>query len=71
MTNPARRAASDFPPALAPDTPHRLGNDFSIVLGGGVNARLYSDSDYNMYNAANRRNCVPSDRGFLEPGWGQ
>lgn len=30
----------------------RLGNDFSVVLGGGVNANLYTDSDYNSYNAS-------------------
>ena len=31
---------------------HRLGNDFSVVLGGGVNASLYTDSDFNTYNAS-------------------
>ncbi|MDP1702364.1 MAG: porin family protein [Aestuariivirga sp.] len=30
----------------------RLGNDFSVVLGGGVNASIYTDSDYNVYNAS-------------------
>jgi len=30
----------------------RLGNDFSVVLGGGVNASLYTDSDFNSYNAS-------------------
>ncbi len=31
---------------------HRVGNDFSVVLGGGVNASLYTDSNFNMYNAS-------------------
>jgi hypothetical protein len=31
---------------------HRLGNDFSVVMGGGVNASLYTDSDFNTYNAS-------------------
>ena len=31
---------------------HRLGNDFSVVLGGGFNASLYTDDDYNMYGAS-------------------
>jgi hypothetical protein len=31
---------------------HRLGNDFSIVLAGGFNANIYTDSDYNVYGAS-------------------
>jgi tetratricopeptide (TPR) repeat protein len=31
---------------------HRLGNDFSVVLAGGFNASLYSDSDYNFFGAS-------------------
>jgi outer membrane protein len=31
---------------------HRLGNDFSVVLGGGVNASVYTDDDYNRYSAS-------------------
>jgi outer membrane protein len=31
---------------------HRLGNDFSVVLGGGVNVTVYTDSDYNYYSAS-------------------
>ena len=31
---------------------HRLGNDFSVVLGGGLNASIYTDSDYNAYYAS-------------------
>lgn len=30
----------------------RLGNDFSVVMGGGVNATIYTDSSYNIYNAS-------------------
>lgn len=30
----------------------RLGNKFSLVLGGGVDLRLYDDSDYNSYTAS-------------------
>jgi tetratricopeptide (TPR) repeat protein len=31
---------------------HRLGNDFSVVLGGGGNAIVYTDSDFNYYGAS-------------------
>jgi outer membrane protein len=31
---------------------HRLGNDFSVVMGGGLNATIYTDSDFNMYGAS-------------------
>lgn len=31
---------------------HRLGNDFSLVLAGGANATVYTDSDYNFYGAS-------------------
>jgi outer membrane protein len=31
---------------------HRLGNDFSVVLGGGINGRIYDDSDFNSYGAS-------------------
>lgn len=31
---------------------HRLGNDFSAVLGGGIDARIYDDSDFNSYGAS-------------------
>lgn len=31
---------------------HRLGNDFSVVLAGGFNANIYTDSDYNIYSAS-------------------
>jgi outer membrane protein len=31
---------------------HRLGNDFSVVLGGGINASIYTDDDYNRYGAS-------------------
>ena len=31
---------------------HRLGNDFSVVLGAGAGATVYTDSDYNIYGAS-------------------
>jgi len=31
---------------------HRLGNDFSVVLGGGINANIYTNDDYNRYGAS-------------------
>jgi tetratricopeptide (TPR) repeat protein len=31
---------------------HRLGNDFSVVMGGGINASIYTDDDYNRYDAS-------------------
>jgi hypothetical protein len=41
-----------FSTGLSAGYSHRLGNDFSAVLGSGVNASIYTDSDYNMYNAS-------------------
>ncbi len=37
-----------FSTGLSAGYSHRLGNDFSVVLGGGINASIYTDSDYNM-----------------------
>lgn len=31
---------------------HRLGNDFSVVLAGGFNANIYTESDYNIFGAS-------------------
>ncbi len=31
---------------------HRLGNYFSVVLGGGINANIYTEDDYNSFNAS-------------------
>ena len=31
---------------------HRLGNDFSVVLGGGASATIYTESDYDVYGAS-------------------
>ena len=41
-----------FSTGLSAGYSHRLGNDFSVVLGGGINASIYTDDDYNMYNAS-------------------
>ena len=41
-----------FSTGLSAGYSHRLGNDFSLVMGGGVNASIYTDSDYNVYNAS-------------------
>jgi tetratricopeptide (TPR) repeat protein len=41
-----------FSTGLSAGYSHRLGNDFSVVLGGGVDARVYTDSDYNAYGAS-------------------
>jgi tetratricopeptide (TPR) repeat protein len=41
-----------FSTGLSAGYSHRLGNDFSVVLGGGVNASIYTDDDYNRYGAS-------------------
>ncbi len=41
-----------FSTGLSAGYSHRLGNDFSVVLGGGINASIYTDSDYNSFNAS-------------------
>jgi outer membrane protein len=41
-----------FSTGLSAGYSHRLGNDFSVVLGGGINATIYTDSDYNSFNAS-------------------
>ena len=41
-----------FSTGLSAGYSHRLGNDFSVVLGGGVDARIYDDSDFNSYGAS-------------------
>lgn len=41
-----------FSTGLSAGYSHRLGNDFSVVLGGGINANVYTDSDYNSFNAS-------------------
>ena len=52
--DPDSRAQSGvgFSTGLSAGYSHRLGNDFSVVLGGGFNTRIYTDSDYNMYGAS-------------------
>ena len=41
-----------FSTGLSAGYSHRLGNDFSLVLGGGINASIYTDSDYNRFDAS-------------------
>ena len=41
-----------FSTGLSAGYSHRLGNDFSVVLGGGFNASIYTDDDYNRYGAS-------------------
>jgi tetratricopeptide (TPR) repeat protein len=41
-----------FSTGLSAGYSRRLGNDFSLVLGGGFNASIYTDSSYNMYGAS-------------------
>lgn len=41
-----------FSTGLSAGYSRRLGNDFSVVLGGGFNASIYTDSDYNVYGAS-------------------
>jgi tetratricopeptide (TPR) repeat protein len=58
-----------FSTGLSAGYSHRLGNDFSVVFGGGFNASIYTDSDYNVYGAsqsAELRYLIT--RGFLGAG---
>ena len=41
-----------FSTGLSAGYSHRLGNDFSVVLGGGFNASIYTDSNYNVYGGS-------------------
>jgi hypothetical protein len=41
-----------FSTGLSAGYAHRLGNDFSVVLGGGINATIYTKDDYNRYGAS-------------------
>jgi outer membrane protein len=58
-----------FSTGLSAGYSRRLGNDFSVVLGGGFNASIYDDSDYNVFGAsqsAELRYLI--DGGFLGAG---
>lgn len=58
-----------FSTGLSVGYAHRLGNDFSVVLGGGVNASVYTDNDYNMYGASQSAELrYLLDGGFLGAG---
>ena len=41
-----------FSTGLSAGYSRRLGNDFSVVLGGGASASIYTESDYNIYGAS-------------------
>jgi tetratricopeptide (TPR) repeat protein len=47
-----QKSGVGFNTGLNAGSSHRLGNDFSIVLAGGFNASIYSDSDYNAFGAS-------------------
>jgi tetratricopeptide (TPR) repeat protein len=47
-----KKSGIGFSSGLNAGYAHRLGNDFSVVLGGGANATIYTDSDYNYYGAS-------------------
>lgn len=52
--DPDSRAQSGigFSTGLSAGYSHRLGNDFSVVMGGGINASIYTDDDFNRYGAS-------------------
>jgi outer membrane protein len=47
-----KKSGIGFSAGLNAGYSHRLGNDFSLVLAGGANATVYTDSDYNYYGAS-------------------
>ena len=47
-----KKSGIGFSTGLSAGYSHRLGNDFSVVLGGGVDARIYNDSGFNSYGAS-------------------
>jgi tetratricopeptide (TPR) repeat protein len=47
-----KKSGIGFSTGLSAGYSHRLGNDFSAVLGAGVDARIYNDSDFNSYSAS-------------------
>ena len=58
-----------FSTGLSAGYSHRLGNDFSVVLGGGFNASIYDDSDYNVFGASQSAELrYLLDGGFLGAG---
>ena len=50
--NSQEQSGIGFSTGLSAGYSHRLGNDFSVVLGGGINASIYTDDDYNRYGAS-------------------
>ena len=47
-----KKSGIGFSTGLNAGYAHRLGNDFSVVLGGGANTTVYTESDYNVYGAS-------------------
>ena len=47
-----KQSGIGFSTGLSAGYSHRLGNDFSVVLGGGVNATIYTDSSFNTYGTS-------------------
>ena len=67
--NSREQSGLGFSTGLNAGYSHRLGNDFSVVLGGGINASIYTESDYDRYGAsqsAELRYLIPG--GFLGAG---
>jgi hypothetical protein len=67
--NSREQSGVGFSTGVSAGYSHRLGNDFSVVLGGGASASIYTDSDYNIYGAsqsAELRYLLPG--GFLGVG---
>lgn len=47
-----KKSGIGFSAGLNAGYSHRLGNDFSVVLAGGFNSNIYTDSAYNVYSAS-------------------
>ncbi len=47
-----KKSGIGFSTGLNAGYSHRLGNDFSVVLGGGANGTVYTDDDYNIFAAS-------------------
>jgi outer membrane protein len=67
--NSREQSGIGFSTGLSAGYSHRLGNDFSAVLGGGFNASIYDDSDYNVFGASQSAELrYLLDGGFLGVG---
>ena len=59
-----------FSTGLSAGYSHRLGNDFSVVLGGGINATIYTTATTTALKPANRPKCATPDRWVPGAGLG-